>query len=248
MVASGGHGPRHTEFSLRGFTSTEDLVNHIVGGVLMEFGGAVTAAGCTLGQWPTALSTSAFGSVIAFCAIISGCVAALTYQYRRADQPPAWAGGAKAIMIVYDLMCARQHPFEGWFGSAEDFARQRQAELIRCPICDDAAIEKRPSAQVRVGQKEQVRVGQKDKEQTPAESPAQVAIGGNAEMLKLVRRMIADTENVGSAFPEEARKIHYEEAPKRGIRGQATPDEAKDLRDEGIEFMSLPAILTRDLH
>ncbi|HEX7271743.1 MAG TPA: DUF1178 family protein [Casimicrobiaceae bacterium] len=149
-------------------------------------------------------------------------------------------------MIVYDLVCARRHPFEGWFGSAEDFARQRAAELIRCPICDDAAIEKRLSAQVRIGQKE------KEPDPKPVdeltEKPAHVAIGGDAELLKLVRRLVADTENVGRAFPEEARKIHYEEAPKRGIRGQATPDEAQDLHDEGIEFMSLPGFLTRDLH
>jgi hypothetical protein len=63
-----------------------------------------------------------------------------------------------------------------------------------------------------------------------------------------MRRLIAETENVGRAFPEEARKIHYEEAPKRGIRGQATPDEAEALRDEGIDFMSLPSVLTRDLN
>ena len=63
-----------------------------------------------------------------------------------------------------------------------------------------------------------------------------------------MRRLVADTENVGRAFAEEARKIHYEEAPKRGIRGQATPEEAEELRDEGIDFMSLPDFLTRDLH
>jgi hypothetical protein len=59
--------------------------------------------------------------------------------------------------------------------------------------------------------------------------------------------MIAQTDDVGSAFPEEARKIHYEEAPARAIRGQATRDEAEALRDEGIDFLSLPNALTRDL-
>ena len=72
--------------------------------------------------------------------------------------------------------------------------------------------------------------------------------GGDGQVLKVMRRLIAETENVGRAFPEEARKIHYEEAPKRGIRGQATPDEAEALRDEGIDFMSLPSVLTRDLN
>jgi len=145
-------------------------------------------------------------------------------------------------MIVYDLICGHQHRFEGWFASADDFARQRERTLIRCPLCDDAAIERRPSANVQVG-----------RAAAPAEDRAEdgkeVAVaGGDGHVLKVMRRLIAETENVGRAFPEEARKIHYEEAPKRGIRGQATPDEAEALRDEGIDFMSLPSVLTRDLN
>jgi hypothetical protein len=142
-------------------------------------------------------------------------------------------------MIVYDLICAREHKFEGWFGSAEDFARQREQALIRCPLCDDAAIERRPSAQVRVG-----RTSPASDTRTEGKTNA---IAGDAETLQLVRRLIAGTENVGKAFAEEARKIHYEEVPARGIRGQATPDEADSLRDEGIDFLSLPAILSREL-
>ncbi|MDQ2963149.1 MAG: DUF1178 family protein [Pseudomonadota bacterium] len=145
-------------------------------------------------------------------------------------------------MIVYDLVCGRQHRFEGWFASADDFARQREETLIRCPLCDDAAIERRPSANVQVGHAA-----------APAEDRAEdrkevAVVGGDGHALKLMRRLIAETENVGRAFPEEARKIHYDEAPKRGIRGQATHEEAEELRDEGIDFMSLPNALTRDLN
>jgi hypothetical protein len=141
-------------------------------------------------------------------------------------------------MIVYDLICAHQHRFEGWFDSAEDYARQRDATMIRCPVCDDAAIERRPSANVQVARAAAL-----------VEERKEVSVaGGDGNALKLVRRLIAETENVGRAFPEEARKIHYDEAPKRGIRGQATPDEAEELRDEGIDFMSLPNALTRDLN
>jgi hypothetical protein len=141
-------------------------------------------------------------------------------------------------MIVYDLICAHQHRFEGWFESAGEYTRQRQGSEIRCPICDDAAIERRPSANVRVA-----------RGTAPAEprKPVEV-VGGDGEALKFVRRLIAQTENVGRAFPEEARKIHYDEAPKRGIRGQATVEEAEELRDEGIDFLSLPSALTRDLN
>ena len=145
-------------------------------------------------------------------------------------------------MIVYDLICAREHRFEGWFGSAEDFARQRDGALIRCPLCDDAGIERRPSAQVRIGRAAAPAEARTETTQTTA------VAGGDGETLKLVRRLVASTENVGRAFAEEARKIHYEEAPARGIRGQATADEAESLRDEGIDFLSLPGILTRDLN
>jgi hypothetical protein len=110
--------------------------------------------------------------------------------------------------------------------------------VIRCPICDDAAIERRPTLNIRVA-----------REAAAGDARGEVAVaGGDSEALKHVRRLIAQTENVGRAFPEEARKIHYDEAPKRGIRGQATPEEAEELRDEGIDFLSLPSALTRDLN
>jgi hypothetical protein len=146
-------------------------------------------------------------------------------------------------MIIYDLVCSRAHRFEGWFASAGDFALQHEATLIRCPVCDDAVIERRLSANVQTARP--------PAEQPPAEveskEPLNVA-GGEAEALKLVRRLIANSDDVGAAFAEEARKIHYEEVPKRSIRGQATREEADELRDEGIDFMSLPNILTRNLN
>ena len=146
-------------------------------------------------------------------------------------------------MIVYDLVCSRAHRFEGWFASAGDFALQHEATLIRCPVCDDAVIERRLSANVQTARPPAA--------QPPAEvdskEPLNVA-GGEAEALKLVRRLIANSDDVGAAFAEEARKIHYEEAPKRSTRGQATHEEATELREEGIDFMSLPSLLTRDLN
>jgi hypothetical protein len=156
-------------------------------------------------------------------------------------------------MIVYDLVCAREHRFEGWFGSAEEFARQRDDALIRCPLCDDAAIRRRPSANIQVGRAAPAPVPAPSKDVTSGDGNAASAVPSgamiaDAKMLALLRRMVSETENVGRAFPEEARKIHYEEAPKRGIRGQATSEEAEALRDEGIDFMSLPSVLTRDLN
>jgi hypothetical protein len=141
-------------------------------------------------------------------------------------------------MIIYDLVCARDHRFEGWFGSADDFADQRERTLVRCPICDDSAIERRPSLNVQVGHAPV----------PAAERESAVMVGGEAQLLKLVRQAVATADNVGGAFAEEARKIHYEEVPQRAIRGQATREEAAELRDEGIEFMSLPAFLSGDLN
>jgi hypothetical protein len=151
-------------------------------------------------------------------------------------------------MIVYDLVCGLQHRFEGWFGSAEDFERQRRASLVRCPLCDDAAIERLPSANIQVG-RAPAPVQSTQELPKAAEAHQEITVaGGGAETLRRLRQLVAETENVGRAFPEEARKIHYEEAPKRGIRGQATLEEADTLRDEGIEFMSLPSLFTSDLN
>jgi hypothetical protein len=143
-------------------------------------------------------------------------------------------------MIVYDLICTHQHRFEGWFASADDFTRQTQGTLVRCPVCDDSAIERRPSMNVQVGRATVPAAERKD-------APV-VQIHAEGEALKALRQLIAQSDNVGPGFAEEARKIHYEEAPQRSIRGQATKEEAAELRDEGIDFMSLPSALTRDLN
>lgn len=144
-------------------------------------------------------------------------------------------------MIVYDLVCTHQHRFEGWFASADDFARQNERTLVRCPLCDDATIERRPSVNVQVG-----------RASAPAaereEAPAAQQIHAEGKALTALRQLISHSENVGAGFAEEARKIHYDEVPKRSIRGQATREEAAELREEGIDFMSLPNLLTRDLN
>ena len=146
-------------------------------------------------------------------------------------------------MIVFELICPDQHRFEGWFASADEFVYQREASLIRCPVCDDGAIERRPSANVQIG-----RAPESTRAPETEPSASIPVVGGEAETLKLMRRLIAASDDVGSGFAEEARKIHYEEVPKRSIRGQATPEQADELRDEGIDFMSLPGFLTRNLN
>lgn len=151
-------------------------------------------------------------------------------------------------MIIFELACAHGHRFEGWFASGEEFVRQQKKSLVVCPICDDAHVERLPSARVSVSK------GAARDNAPPAEpseerdKPTPAAAGLPGEVVAKLREIVRNTENVGRRFPEEARKIHYQEAPARAIRGQASRDEAKALTEEGIDFTSLPAFLTNDTH
>ena len=151
-------------------------------------------------------------------------------------------------MIIFDLVCAHGHRFEGWFASAEAFDAQKNASLVACPICDDASVDRLPSAQVHVPRA----AGRESAAPSPddaEEQPQHEAIAGlPTEVLAKLREIVAKTENVGHRFPEEARRIHYNESPPRSIRGQASHDEARELSDEGIEFSPLPPFLTPDRH
>jgi hypothetical protein len=154
-------------------------------------------------------------------------------------------------MIIFELGCAHGHRFEGWFASGEEFARQQERALVTCPICDDSHIERLPSARVSVTKgaaRDNVPPAEATEERVPGNTTADAAVGLPAEALAKLREIVRNTENVGRRFPEEARKIHYQEVPPRAIRGQASRDEAKELTDEGIEFTSLPPFLTGDTH
>jgi hypothetical protein len=151
-------------------------------------------------------------------------------------------------VIIFDLSCIHGHRFEGWFASSEEFERQKEALLVICPICDDVSIERVPSAQVRIpkaGGRESAKPEPADAETAPSHD---VVAGLPEEIVSKIREIVRNTENVGRRFPEEARKIHYNEAPARSIRGQASRDEAKALSEEGIEFTPLPPFLSGDSH
>ena len=152
-------------------------------------------------------------------------------------------------MIIFDLSCAHGHRFEGWFASAEEFDRQKAATLVICPVCDDVGIDRLPSAQVRIP-KGAGRESAAAREPADAESaPSHDAVAAlPSDVLTKLREIVRNTENVGRRFPEEARKIHYNEAPARSIRGQASRDEAQELSDEGIDFAPLPPFLSSDSH
>lgn len=146
-------------------------------------------------------------------------------------------------MIVYDLTCANDHSFEGWFASSADFDRQQQATQLNCPLCGDSTITKGLQAPyVNTGTAVQPAQAANA---SPKTAPGAGAASGQymnigPDVVRLIEQLIANTEDVGKAFPEEARKIHYKEAPERNIRGNASPDEVEELRDEGIEVVAVP--------
>lgn len=139
-------------------------------------------------------------------------------------------------MIVFDLLCAAGHRFEGWFASAEDFAAQRERRLLSCPSCGSAHVERVPSAtRSNLGAPEP---------KAPAKTPDMEGKDPFAIAQMLYSRMLDElftkSEDVGREFPAEARKIFYKETPARAIRGQATNEEHQELVDEGIPVARLP--------
>lgn len=132
-------------------------------------------------------------------------------------------------MKVLNLRCAHDHRFEGWFGSDEDFESQSGRGLVNCPSCGDSTITRLPTApRLNVS-------GARE-----GEAPSDAIASLQAAWSQAVRQVMAQTEDVGERFPEEARRIHYGEVEARGIRGQASREDAQALRDEGIEVTSLP--------
>ena len=145
-------------------------------------------------------------------------------------------------MIVFDLLCGEGHRFEGWFGSAKDFASQKKRRLLSCPTCSSEKVDRVPSAaRINLGAQEP------KKPETPATPARTPEMEGKdpfaiAQMLysRMLDEMLTKSEDVGREFPTEARKIFYEQAPARAIRGQATDEEHQELVDEGIPVAKLP--------
>jgi hypothetical protein len=142
-------------------------------------------------------------------------------------------------MKVLDLRCANGHGFEGWFASEDDYKSQNGRGLVECPLCADHVINRLPSAP-RLNLS-----GAREPQPAPTAAPAvQPASPQPADLqamwLQTVRHLMANTEDVGDRFADEARRIHYGETPQRGIRGQTSDDERRALSDEGIEVMSIP--------
>lgn len=144
-------------------------------------------------------------------------------------------------MKVLDLRCDSGHGFEGWFGSEEDFIAQHERGLVECPLCGSKAVNRLPSApRLNLSNaREPAATAQKPK---PAECLPDTPEAQQLQALwmQAVRHVMANTEDVGERFADEARRIHYGDAPNRGIRGQASPVQAAELAEEGIDVLPLP--------
>jgi hypothetical protein len=139
-------------------------------------------------------------------------------------------------VIVFELICADRHRFEGWFASTEDFEGQKARGLLSCPACGDSKIEKLLTA----------KIGRADAEApASAQPPAPAKPRSLDEMINV---SLLNTENVGTEFPAEARRIHRKQARERNIRGIATGEETRDLLEEGIAVLPLPIPPREDWH
>jgi hypothetical protein len=142
-------------------------------------------------------------------------------------------------MIHYDLQCEKGHPFDGWFRDSAAFDRQLAAGLVACTACGSIQVEKQLMAPG---------IPAKSNRKAKAHQPMATGLGEAQQhelmaMFRELRRKVeANAEYVGDRFAEEARKIHYSETEKRGIYGEATPDDARGLIEEGIEVHPLPRL------
>ena len=137
-------------------------------------------------------------------------------------------------MKVLDLQCSGSHVFEGWFASEDDFASQLARGLVSCPMCADTRVSKKLSApRLNLGHGRAPDAPAQDVVATNPDTEVQLA------WMALARRVLANTDDVGARFAEEARRIPYGETPQRGIRGKASAAETESLLDEGIAVMQL---------
>jgi len=157
-------------------------------------------------------------------------------------------------MIRYSLVCDRTHEFEIWFKNSADYDKQAKRGLVTCPACGSEKVEKALMAPSlgrgakKGGSAETIEVPPAPAETPAAEAPSQVAMMSPQEkelrskLKELREHLTKNSENVGNKFPEVARKMHYGEVEHKSIFGEASPQEAKELHEEGVEFHPIPVL------
>ncbi len=156
-------------------------------------------------------------------------------------------------MIRYALACERGHDFESWFQDSAAYDKQAKRGLVTCPLCGSAKVEKammapRLSTTAKKKRAPVAAATLTTESPTATAAPAPVAMISpqeqelRAKLKELRDHLTKNADNVGPKFPEEARKMHYGEIEHRSIYGVASPEEAKELSEEGVEFHSLPPL------
>lgn len=152
---------------------------------------------------------------------------------------------------VFDLACENEHVFEGWFASQTSYEDQLSRGLVRCPVCQSARISRRVSApHLNISHlREPAALNQPSaphgRAAVAAPSSSQLA-QLQAQVMRQVRQMVHQSEDVGTAFAQEARRMSLGEVEERSIRGTVSVQEGQELVDEGISFMLIPGILDDD--
>ena len=157
-------------------------------------------------------------------------------------------------MIRYSLLCDRKHDFEIWFKNSADYDKQAKRGLVTCPACGSEKVEKALMAPSlgrgakKRGSAETIEVPPAPAKTPAVEAPSQVAMMSpqekelRAKLKELREHLTKNSENVGNKFPEVARKMHYGEVEHKSIYGEASPQEAKELHEEGVEFHPIPVL------
>jgi hypothetical protein len=163
-------------------------------------------------------------------------------------------------MILYNLVCAKGHQFESWFAGSAAYDKQAKRGLIECPACGSTGVEKALMTPRLARTRKSTRAGPSSEPAAPETSAPEPTVPAapepatpvamispqerelRAKLRELREHLVGDAENVGQRFPEEARKMHYGEKKHRSIYGTASPDDAKALHEEGIEFAPLPVL------
>jgi hypothetical protein len=141
-------------------------------------------------------------------------------------------------MILFELRCAQDHQFEGWFPSGAAYEAQLAKRELSCPLCGDRKIDKAVMAP---------RIGKAGEPTPPEPTPAtRKALNAKAALQELRKKIEANCDYVGPGFAEEARRIHYGEAEERGIYGEASDEQAQGLNEEGIAVARIPWVPRND--
>lgn len=142
-------------------------------------------------------------------------------------------------MIRYNLRCDRGHSFESWFQSSSAYDSQVKRKLVTCAICGTAKVEKAIMAPRIAGAR---KAASRALEDSPMSATMAEERELRAELRQLHDHLVKNADNVGARFPNEARKMHYGDIEHRPIYGEASPEEAKSLIEEGVEVGSLPVL------